>query len=103
MATVLPTEFFNGRARIRVSLAAGETSDWFFYHAAAATAKPGAGGTMRAEVTMSPPSVIDAGNAVIVPWDAGDTSTVNTQQFDAATAVRFVCAGAAGVGEVSEV
>ncbi|EFX61827.1 hypothetical protein DAPPUDRAFT_271710, partial [Daphnia pulex] len=102
VATLFPTEYFNGRARIRVSLAAGETSQWFYYHAAAATAKPGSGGTMRAEVTTSPKSMVEAGTAVIVPWDAGDTSAVNTQQFDAATAVRFVCTGAAGVGEVSE-
>jgi hypothetical protein len=102
MAVVITTEPGNPN-RIKVALAAGDTSSWIPCGGgdAVITATPGSGGTMLAQATWSPWDECVAGTARPFDWDAGTVSAKNQQLLIKATAVRFTATTQAGVGEVA--
>lgn len=93
--------------RLRITLASGDTSPWYFVGATGTvTVKPTS--TMRVELTGSPPTIVtgdninSTSNAVAVPWEFGDSSETKGMDFTFTTAVRFVSTGGTGIGEISE-
>ena len=88
--------------RIRVTVAIGETTEPVFVsRETVVTVIPGSGGTMNAQATWSQAAIVRAGAANWFDWDAGAVSTRANQLLLNATAVRFIAATAAGVGEVA--
>lgn len=87
---------------LRVEVAAGATSAPIACsRETVVVALPGAGGTLRAEATWSLQSAVTAGTANWGAWDAGNVTSRTSQLLYNATAVRFVAATEAGVGEVA--
>lgn len=95
--------------RQRYTIDAGSTSPWYFLTGNESTivVKPGAGGTMRVEASFSPTSVLKSdnlngtSNASSVPWSSGAVSTTTAETVRRATAVRFITASQAGIGEIA--
>lgn len=94
--------YANGGKRHKVALAAGETSDPIPCSAETViVARPAGGGTINVEATWSQPKEVTAGTAAWMAWDQGAVSENTMGTLFKATAVRFVCATAAGAGEVA--
>jgi hypothetical protein len=87
---------------IRVTLDAGDTTDPILTsRETVVTGIPGAGGTIRAQATWSRVSRVLDGQAEWFDWDFGAATARQAQMLFNATAVRFIAATAAAVGEVS--
>lgn len=98
----------NEANRIRISVNAGETSQWFMVGGSAAIiVKPGAGGTMTVEQTLSPPTIVrgdnnnGTSNAIALEWDDGAVSAVAGAEVGFATAIRVKAFTAAGVADLA--
>ena len=95
--------------RVRVTVTAGSTSQWFFVSASGGkvVCKPGSGGTMSAQLTSSPSGTVQSdndnatSNASAETWPAGTVSAVTSETFERATAVRFTATTADGIGEIA--
>lgn len=94
--------------RIRVAVPAGQTSQWFVINASGKVAvSPGASGTMNVQLTSSPPSIVQSDNekgtslAIAEAWTAGASATQASNTFQYATAIRFIAATTAGLGEIA--
>lgn len=108
-AEYLPVQPNNGlRFRGRISVAANTTSKPIYCYGADAivTCSPGAG-TMKAQATWSPHSVVvgdvanGTTNARWFDWNPGQVSVDTNQFVPKPTAVRFNAVTAAGIGEVA--
>jgi hypothetical protein len=95
--------------RIKLTVAADETTQWFEVAATGgAVAVNPSGGTMRAELTSSPASIVKGdnenatSNAIAFKWAPGDVGSLVQQEFIFATAIRFISVGAGGTAEISE-
>ena len=96
---------------IRVSVAAGTTSPWILIpdrEPVVVVCAPGSGGTMKAQASWSPVSVIQAdnqngtSNAVAIDWPFGTVSAATVSDITLrAKAIRFVATTAAGIGEIA--
>lgn len=112
MASVTHTEFMGDlmtHRRVRITVAANETTPWYLVsqNGGMVAVKP-TSGTMRAELTGSPLSVVTAdnanatSNAIAFTWPPSDASAAAQADFTFTTAIRFVAIGAGGIAEISE-
>lgn len=95
-------------SRRRVTLGAGDTSPWYqVAEYCVVSCIPGGGGTMSAECTFSPLSMVLADNSngtstvAAHVWTPGTVAAAANQYLLKATAVRFIATAAAGVGEIA--
>ncbi len=102
-----------GLARIsdnvrRVTVGAGDTTQWFVVGGeCVVSCVPGGGGSMSAQCTFSPLSMVLADNSnntslvAAHTWTPGTVTANANQWLPKATAVRFVATTQPGVGEIA--
>ena len=97
------------RRRLRITVGANQTTPWYpvSAHGGNVAVRP-TSGTIRAETTSSPLSVVNAdnqlsqSNAIARSWPPGDVTAADDAEFGFATAIRFVSVGAGGVADIAE-
>jgi hypothetical protein len=96
------------RRRINVSVPAGETSPWILVASEGMVrVKPGSGGSMKVQITSSPPSIVLSDNingtnvSIAEDWPVGTVTTVVSQSYKFATAIRFIATTQTGTGDIA--
>ena len=96
---------------VRTTVVAGATTPWFLIpdrEPVVVVCAPGSGGTMKAQASWSPVSVIQAdnqngtSNAVAIDWPFGTVSAATVSDITLrAKAIRFIATTATGIGEIA--
>lgn len=103
-ADAVPHQVYLDPSDTRIGVAIGTSSPLYLNNMdATVTCRPGASGTMKAQLTWSVVEDVQAGAAVWTDWDLGTTAVgvAASRYVTGATAVRFVATTAAGIGEVT--